>query len=335
MELVAWNEECEKHGVIKDYEEVYHQFLWGSDPYEKFHPSVMFNRNHLLGLLVCRAAPEEHGGTPEDRMTLMSVAPEEMNLRQLKDTFTNIQLEWPSFINKRKNIKPEKIDAVRQYVHSCMRRFGQLVARSWPADVLNDVADTTPSTEKEDAGTGLVKLTVSAIRRVLAAILCLHRHMDLYDMCQVVVANTEEEEGEEPYKTGVSPYHHEASNEQFQKMCMHYHLPVAGKMQYKHDFPGMYNDVSQAVYFHDSQYQRKKRDEYTSTNPLHMLPSVCLLYPEVTVKYEDDFINPYEATEWYWLLLPQRIYLVGPDAQVYYSEDLSLLLKLYVQNKKE
>ena len=312
--IAEWNREVERSGKISQYDQVYHQFLWGSDPNEKYRPDVGFNRNHLLGMLVCRAAPVEHGGAPEDRMSLIATLPEDMTWKQLKDTFANLQFEWPAFINKVKN-DGKRIDTVRQYVHMCMRRLGEFIGNSFPGEVLNDEGDTCPHGEER-------KLTQGAIRRLLAAVLLLQRHMDLYDLSDEV----------EPcgYNTGVTAYHHEASTEHFHKMCMHYYLPVAGKMQYKHDFPGMYNDVSQAVFFHDSQYKRKNREDHKTTNPIHLLSSVLLLYPEVQVKFEDDVLDPYEPGDWYWLLVPQRVYLVSPEPRVYYSSDLSALLRLYV-----
>ena len=58
---------------------------------------------------------------------------------------------------------------------------------------------------------------------------------------------------------GISKYHVEASGDDFNMICMHLGLPVAAKMNYKHDFPEMYNHVSQVVFFHNSEYQRVAR----------------------------------------------------------------------------
>ena len=92
----------------------------------------------------------------------------------------------------------------------------------------------------------------------------------------------------------------------------------------------MYNDVSQAVFFHNADYKRLNREPHTTTHPIHLLPSITLLYPEIPIKYEDDVFNPTQDQGWYWVVLPQRIYLVSPEPQVYYSEDLRVLVKIYV-----
>lgn len=323
MDLFQWNEEYEQTGRIQDYDEVYHQFLWCSDPGENYHKDVGYNRNHLLGILVCRAAPVTSIEQIDDRMTLSNKSPLDMSLSELKDTLFNLQFEWPVFINKIQN-DLSKVEYVRTYVQVCMYRLGRLIDSTHNDSILNSEADTRPSTTGNERC-----VSESAIRRLMASVLLLNRHIDLYEISDEVAPGD--------FQVPLSLYTHEASNDEFHKLCMHYFLPIAGKLQYKHDFPGMYNNVSQAVYFHDANYRQIKRNEYTSTDPIHMLPSVLLLYPEITVKYEDDLFNPIDPpsssqkTEWYWLLLPRRIYLVSPEPKVYYSTDLSSLVRIYVE----
>lgn len=323
MDLVLWNEQVEKENKKEGYESVLERFLWKADPNEKFHVDIQYNQMHLLGLLVCRmCVASDLEQMSSKRLQLMEVHPREMSLKQVKDTLANLQFEWPVFINKIKD-DVAKVQGVQEYLESVMERVGVLVGHAHSETVLNDVQDS------EWAGCDkLRKLTPSAIRRLLASVLVLYRHMDLFFMSEEVALADKDKE----YKVGVSAYHHEASTESFHKMCMHFFLPAGAKMHYKHDFPGMYNDVSQAVYFHDSGYKRINREDYTSTSPIHMLPSVCLLYPEVPVKYEDDDFDPSVDQGWYWVLVPRRIYLVSPEPRVYYSEDLAALVHLYVSS---
>lgn len=318
MDLIQWNKEVESTGKLENYDDVLHEFLWKTDPQEAYHVDVGFNRNQLLGLLVCRAAPKavEHIEV-HTRLQVLDTEIAKMNLKQLKDTLSNLAFEWPPFINVIHN-DTAKVEAVRLYLYSCMHRLGHLIGCAHEENVLNDIHDTKAAEEGS-----LKRITDEAIRRLLSSLLILLRHFELYDLSEELPVSD--------YAVGVSQYHHEASNETFHKMCMHYSLPAAAKLQYKNTFIGMYNDVSQAVYFHNTQYKRMKREPYTSGHPLHMLPAVCLLYPEVTVKYEDDFFDPYESNGWYWLLIPQRIYLVSPEPKVYFCSDLRALVKLYVE----
>jgi len=321
-ELVRWDKELQNTNTIKDHEYLLDLFLWGTDPYEKYQPDILLNGNHLLGMLVCGSIPPKvYDDISKSEFQLMDINPSQMNLKQIKDTIANIQFEWPLFLKKNK-ADEANIKAIKQYLQCCMRRIGEFIYNSFNEDVLNDMQDTCFH------GNVQKKLTFSAIRRLMGSVLMLTRHIDLYEMSEEIVPCK--------FETGVTAYHHEASTESFHKMCMHYFLPVAAKLHYKHDFPGMYNDVSQAVFFHNNDYKRTNREVYTSTEPIHILPSICLLYPEITVKYEDDFFDPTVSNgEWYWILLPQRIYLVSPEPKVYFCEDLTTLVKIYVDSLKE
>lgn len=327
QDIAQLNQEVERSGKLENYDDVLHAFLWGSDPSEKYHNDVMFNYNHLLGLLVCRATPlPEQEMRMNKRLTLMSKRPKDMNLKELKDTLANIQFELPAFLNKIQGDE-QVVQIIGDYLQECMYRVGQFVNGWHHEKILNDVGDTCGDVDPESKRR---RLTDSATRRILAAILLLSRYIDLYDL-------SEELEPMPEYETGITAYHHEASTEHFHKLCMHYYLPIAAKLQYKHDFPGMYNDVSQAVFFHDSLYKRTNRFHHSSMDPLHALPSLHLMYPEIKIRFEDDLFDPIlggDTPEWYWLVIPKRIYLVSPEPQVYFAKDIGALLNLYLEINK-
>ena len=136
---------------------------------------------------------------------------------------------------------------------------------------------------------------------------------------------------------GISKYHVEASGDDFNMICMHLCLPVAAKMNYKHDFPEMYNHVSQVVFFHNSEYQRVPRVKLECMDtapPEQILPAVMQLYPTILVKYEEDHIDlsaganlGKSGSDWCWLVVSGRIYLVDPNRDVWYSPNVTCLLK--------
>jgi hypothetical protein len=113
----------------------------------------------------------------------------------------------------------------------------------------------------------------------------------------------------------------------FYSFHMHFQLPLAAKLNYLHDFPGLYNHVSQPVYFHNPTFERLNRHPITSTTPIHAFPSFCQLHPHIPVKFEEDHINPFTDAGIYWLIVPGRIYLCR-HAVVHYSEDAFALLDL-------
>lgn len=252
--LAQWNEALEQQQANQSslsppaltpalLDEITQAFVWESDPNEKYHPDVLFNASHLLGMLVCRGLcvlqysgreMQQSSGKPSRLCLMQDTKPAQMSLKQLKDSLSNLLFEWPVLVQK--GLSAELISFTRDYLVQIMQRFGEFLSAAHPAEILNDVQDTV----EHSGAAGLVRLTSSAARRVLESLQIMIRHVDLYEMCEELVP--------QPYETGISPYHHEASMARYHKLCMHYFLPVAAKLQYKHDFPGMFNDVSQVLY---------------------------------------------------------------------------------------
>lgn len=112
VELSVLNDGLHALGELPS--EIWHEWLWGTDPEEPYHMDVLLNRNHLLGLLVCKF---KHLNTTEasmsfgagSRMTIMDKPVETMSWRELKDTVANILIEWPTFLERLKqNIRAKQ-----------------------------------------------------------------------------------------------------------------------------------------------------------------------------------------------------------------------------------
>jgi len=112
MSLTALNAPLEADHELPDT--VWNEWLWGTDPEEAYHVDVLFNRNQLLGLLVCRfkhhhSTPGPYEASPAHRMTIMDKPIHDMSWRELKDTVANILLEWPTFLDRiRLNIRAKQ-----------------------------------------------------------------------------------------------------------------------------------------------------------------------------------------------------------------------------------
>lgn len=91
----------------------------------------------------------------------------------------------------------------------------------------------------------------------------------------------------------------------------------------------------QVVYFHNAQYERLARiplADAVDGDPMQVLPAVCQLYPEVPLHYEEDHVDLSRPTgRWLWMVLPGRVYLVGPDERVYHSDNVTSLLRVYLE----
>lgn len=305
------------------------QWLWRTDPNEELSPTVLLNKSHLLGLLLCRqramradrlaAAP----APPDERMRLMVKPPSEMALSELSDTLANVLVEWPRFLSRlsQNPNAQENTRAVAGLVDGCFARLGALVLRPGTPATHDDVRST------EEAPCGGVRITKPALRRMLGAFLVLYRHLDVNTRAVSVPP--------QPFDCGIKKHHVEASTDDFNLLCMFIQLPAAARLTYKLDFPGMYNHISQVVYFHNPQYERSPRvplKDIPDAEPAQALPAIMQLHPEIHLHYEDDHIDlSSPVKKWLWWVVSGRVYLVAPDATVYHSDNVTALMAVYAR----
>ena len=343
--LGALNAVFEETGSLSEC--VWMAWVWGSDPEEECDARVLMNKNHLLGLLVCRfrflnpgndlgrlvvAQPLPDAAVAVQRLSLMQKTPVRMTWRELRDTLANMLIEWPVFVERLKeNPHPEdNMRGVLMLLNEMVVRFGEFCTYPQPPDVLDDPCDTQPfAHEHEQAGEqgGVVQLNAGCTRRTLGALMTMYRHVNLLRACTTLPA-------EHWAGCGLTKYHWEASMDDFHALVMHATLPVAARLNYKHDFPGMYNHVSQVVYFHNPEYRRVGRhafDDLLGAPPLHVLPALWQLYPEVRVRYEEENFHLDGDGTWFWLVVAGRIYMVTGEGEVLHSEDVTALLRAYVE----
>lgn len=331
--LAELNSCLESTGSVGESRAIWEDWIWRSNPEEPFEPSILLNRSHLLGLMACRHAArrpkQDRGGDlPSDgRMSLVSKRPCDFSLRELRDSVDNLLIEWPQFVHRLpENPRAEdNLRAVASLVDGCFARLGQLAEEPADARTFDDAACTEPH------GAGLIRLSRPGLRRFLGSFLVLYRHLDL--LARAIPAPRAPASD-----YGVRRHHVEASTDDFHLICMHSQLPAAAKLNYKHDFPGMYNHVSQVIYFHNPQYERQQRAELSDIlargDPVQALPAICQLHPDVELAYEEDHLDLSAPTgKWKWLVLPRRVYLVDPDSRVHYSECVWDLLNIYLDRR--
>jgi hypothetical protein len=367
MSLSQLNDILEGTDAIPDT--TWTEWLWKTDPEEPITPGILLNRCHLVGLLVSRyqaraimgeerdndgiggtttasapaattsasskttptAATSGSSKTGDDRMSLMAKSPLCMTLRELKDTVDNILIEWPRFLQRLgENPKShENLQAVVGLVDKCLARFGHLAENPGRPETFDDAGCTEPypGASGGHSGEDAIRLTRTAMRRMLGSFMVIYRHLHLLARAEQVDPI--------PFDCGVCKHHMEASSDDYFLLCMNMRLPVAARLNYKQDFPGMYNHVSQVVYFHDPQYERQPRvslDQVPMGDPMQILPALCQLHPEIEIMHEEDNVDLSGPTgKWHWVVLPGRVYLAGPDSRIYHSENVTSLLGVYLQ----
>lgn len=308
------------------------EWIWGSRPEEPLTPTVLLNRCHLLGLMVCRKRRNQIHPTippllrhpidsPTSTIVITETPPDKMTLRQLRDTIDNICVELPKHIDS----LAENLTDLVTLVDSCFSRFGALLVEGGTPDVLNDPICV------EDVGQGdplIMKINRQCIRRTLGCFLLLYRHMHLAAIAHPVPPA--------PYDCGIRKHHMEASSDDFDLLSMRMRIPVASVLNYKQDFSGFFNHISQVVYFHFPTYERSRRvplEDIPNAAPVQVLPAVMQLYPDIPIHYEEDAFDVTKPSgRWTWIVLPGRIYLASPDARVYHSTNLTALVGCYMQS---
>ena len=312
-------------------ESLWDEWLWRTDPEERYHADVLLNRCQLLGLMVClyKGLSEPDAPAPVDRASRLSIMEKpaaRMSLRELKDTVENLQVEWPAFL-ERLPANPNaqtNLDAVLLLIDQCAARFGVLASQAGPLEVMDDPSSVDPARQPDS-----YRLTHACIRRMVCTFLILYRHLHLLAVARPAP--------EEYCDVGLTKYHMEASQDDFNLLSMHLALPVAAKLNYKHDYPEMYNHVSQAVFFHNPEYQRTPRaalDSLPAAPVAQVLPAIWQLHPEIRVCYEEDRLDlSSPGTDWVWLVVAGRVYLVTPARQVWHSASATSLLRhVYLRN---
>jgi hypothetical protein len=78
----------------------------------------------------------------------------------------------------------------------------------------------------------------------------MYRHMHFHEHAQVSPRSSYEY-----FDCSIKDHHIVASTDDFSGIAMHWDIMIAAKLNYIHDFPGMFNCVSQVAYFHNPGYR--------------------------------------------------------------------------------
>lgn len=168
-------------------------------------------------------------------------------------------------------------DGMLDVVDELFHRFGVLACMQGDEKVMNDQGSIDT-----DAASGRLVLSAICIRRFVCVFLVFYRHLHVAAVCEspkvsvalfylmvsmvhiriiVCTKNTQEALAAHPegsYNTGVKTHHVLAAMDDFNNLSMQNDLMPAARLLYMHDFPGMYHAVSQVIYFHNPQYERKR-----------------------------------------------------------------------------
>lgn len=102
-------------------------------------------------------------------------------------------------------------------------------------------------TDKQAPGPELRNMSRICLRRFLNVFLVLYRHLHLRALA---VPPPEPRDGAASV-ISLNVHHATAAADDYEQLSMHWDLMPAAKLNYIHDFPQMFNCVSQVVFFHN------------------------------------------------------------------------------------
>ena len=96
-------------------------------------------------------------------------------------------------------------------------------------------------------------------------------------------------------KAAFKPHHIESSTDFFNHLQQMISLAPGMRLVYRTNFSGMYNDISQVVYFHHPKYtkQAQLKIQEILLSSFNTLPLMTQLFPQIPVFYDDDSFLPF------------------------------------------
>jgi hypothetical protein len=220
-------------------------------------------------------------------------------------------------------------DGVMLFVEYAFAQLGYFISieEDTPASELDDVENV-----HTNASGTWVRVTGQMIRRSISLLycLCLHLYMSKHSTCL-----PESQEDIDNLSSKIQSYHVESSIQDFYRFSMVSDCMPGSIIQYQQDFRGLYNDISQVVYYNDMNYERRRIVTLDlarkATDPVDALASIVQLYPDLLVLWEgfllSDVIVSKRST---WLLLSGVVYLVSTGGDIYRSSNIFTLLRAVI-----
>ena len=193
------------------------------------------------------------------------------------------------------------------------------------ARVLNDVSLT-----EEVGSSGRVVATLQSTRRALTVVHVLMGHLRLH-----AVAVPPPPELGAACAALVMDHHVEAGMQDYYQLAMEWDCMPGARVLYTLDFPGLYNDISQVVYFHNPQYERRPPATLAAARAggcaVSALPAILQLYPEVALVLEGTAAigASMRGGAFRWLVSPGSVYLVTGGGVAYTHANVFALLAAY------
>ncbi len=224
---------------------------------------------------------------------------EEFSLREMIDQLECFQLNWGKIIGA--VLDNDQLDLVQHLLKACMSRIGWIAHRTFQTEgcILDDPQYITPlpnlmvpsqnkkKNQEEDSATYSV-MSRKTLRQTVCVLFVLARIQSVIGNTKFI-PNEPEQELERVIKA-LKQHHIESSMDFFNVFQQMIYLAPGMRIVYRTNFAGMYNDVSQVIYFHYPKYCRQPQIPLCDipNSNMHLLPLLSQLIPDIPVFYDDD-----------------------------------------------
>lgn len=317
-------------------------WLWFIDAREELNARVLLNESHLTGLILCRVCAMHVRVKPQIKSLCGSTAIElsrtsaasiggfaldqlqyeKLSMRGVKNHVIQTQMHLHDICGTGCTEK------TRTHVAALFTRIGQLLQFSASEEeAMYDDLDGLQPGPTESMTVSRI-FTESTVRWYMNVFYVLFRNLHLYTVAKAPIPRSE--------MLPLQVFHVEATLDTFYEHTMRWDLPPAAVLCYQHEFIGMFNSISQVVYYNYADYERRRQLDWetvaTGEHAIYSLAPIMSLFPDVKLIHEDEPLNcipgnnePHKG--WRLMLTPGFLYLLSETGEVLHHENVCEMLR--------
>jgi hypothetical protein len=343
-ELLEYNSAMARNELLDVNPDLWDHWLWFVDAREELNSKVLLNEFHLTGLIICRMSAmqiKEHpdkvslcGCTSDDMHTSTSLSGYfaldrkqyvHMSMREVKNHVVQTQMHMYDMCNT------GSIQETQSHLTALFTRLGQLLLYNLAED--EDMYDDLEGLQPGPTSANKSRIfTESTVRWYMNVFYILFRSLHLYRIAKEPVTRSE--------VRALKIFHVEAALDVFYEHTMRWDLPPGAVLCYQHEFVGMFNSISQVVYYNFPDYERRRQLEWsvvaTGKHAIYSLAPLLSLYPDVQLIFEEEPLHCIPGKEgvepsnvgWRMMLTPGVLYMLSPTGEVFYHENVCELISV-------
>jgi hypothetical protein len=222
----------------------------------------------------------------------------EFSLRELLDLIECLQLNWGKVIGVL--LDHETTNLAEVILGCCCARLGDIATHCFQIEgtVLDDVQFTSALPRalnakllkncKENPGKEYGVISRKAMRQGICILHSLYRVFYIIQKCKHIPKMPDLYH--ERILQALKIHHIESSIDFFNVFQQMVYLAPGMRLVYRTNFAGMYNDVSQVIYFHYPKFSRQPQLSLKDIpySNIHLLALLTQLIPDISIFYDDD-----------------------------------------------